>query len=288
MRSRFNVSKRVKKINSFKKYYNKVKSFFQNINQTIVIKFTLFVILFIIFVALLIYIYKNYRIRSSFEQDILQFEQLNSKTLFNIDNIILYSSASASNSVNSKSKIDISQFTDISFTIQNIENRKIVDFYICDINFSKTPELGSPYLLYKNPLNFGKLENFEVTASDSIHFEVLNSDTDIDYAKPYVLNNLSNPITLEYINKNVKKDFSIPTSTSFLTYDGRLLKEANIDITKLNCSVSFRIIIVTANGEMHKCKIGITIPLKQNKTTIYDGNILANVGVHIYPFHRIK
>ena len=288
MRSRFNGSKRAKRASAFEKCCNKFKIFVQNLDKAVLIKSVLFVILFAIFIALFAYVYGNYRIRSSFEQDVLEFEKLNSKTLFKIDGITLYSSASATASEDGKGKIDISQFTDIYFTVQNIENRKIADFYICDISFFAMPELGTPYLLYKNPLDFGKLTNTDVTSYDWVHFEVLNSDTDIDYTKPYVLNNLSNPITLEYINKNVKTDFSIPTSTSLITYDGRLLKEANVDISKLNCSLSFHIVLVTAEGESYKCKVGITIPLKQDDTTIYDGNILENTSTNIYPFYRVK
>lgn len=288
MRSRFHGSKRVRKTSSFEKYLNKTKQFVQNLDKIILLKSVLFVVLFALFLVFFITVYGNYKLKSEFERSVLEFANLNSETAFEIDNITLYSSASATASSDGNGRIDISQFTDISFTVKNLKNKKIEEFSIVDISFSTLPELGTPTLTYKNPLEFGKLTNFDVASCENINFEVLNYDKDIDYSKPYVLNNLSNPITLEYINQNVKSNFGLQTSTTSRSYDGRLLKEANVNLSNIACRLSFHILILTSDGQSYNGKVIIDIPLKQENASIYDGSILETNNVNIYPFYRIK
>ena len=62
-------------------------------------------------------------------------------------------------------------------------------------------------------------------------------------------------------------------------YDGRLLKTANVDLTKLNCGISFELIINTTNGEEYKCRIYFSIPLKLENSTILDGNVLQTISL---------
>lgn len=288
MRSRFHGSKRVRKTSSFEKYLNKTKQFVQNLDKIILLKSVLFVVLFALFLVLFITVYGNYKLKSEFERSVLEFANLNSETAFEIDNITLYSSASATASSDGNGRIDISQFTDISFTVKNLQNKKIEEFSIVDISFTTLPELGTPTLTYKNPLEFGKLTNFDVASCENINFEVLNYDKDIDYSKPYVLNNLSNPITLEYINQNVKSNFGLQTSTTSRSYDGRLLKEANVNLSNIACRLSFHILILTSDGQSYNGKVIIDIPLKQENASIYDGSILETNNVNIYPFYCIK
>lgn len=288
MRSRFHGSKRVRKRGFFEKYLDKTRRFVQNLDKVILFKSVLFVVLFVLFLVLFVTVYGNYKSKREFEDSVIEFAKLNSETVFEIDNLTLYSSASATDSSDGNGRIDISQFTDISFTIKNIKNKKIEEFSIVDISFSTLPELGTPTLTYKNPLEFGKLTNFDATSCETINFEVLNYDENIDYSKPYVLNNLSNPITLEYINKNVKTNFGLQTGTTSRSYDGRLLKEANINFSNIACRFSFHILILTSDGQNYNGQVIIDIPLKQENASIYDGSILETDNIIIYPFYRIK
>lgn len=288
MRSRFNGSKRVRRTSPFEKYLNKTKQFLINLDKVVVTKSALFLVLIVVFLFLLTTVYGNYRLKAGFERNVVEFAALNSETLFEIDDITLYSSANGTPSADGNGRIDISQFTDISFNIKNIKNRKIQELSIMNITFPTAPEIGIPTLVYKNPLEFGKLTNFDTETSDTIDFKALNSDQNINYAEPYVLNNLSNPITLEYVNNNVKSNFGISTSTTSLAYDGRLLKEANVNLANISCSISFHVQLVTSEGETYKCKVGIDIPLKLENTSIYDGNILETAEVNVYPFYCIR
>ena len=288
MRSRFHGSKRVRKTSFLEKQLQHVKYFIQNLDRIILLKSVLLIILLVILFFIAQTVLKNYLIRNGFEQNILEFASLNQETLFEVTNLTLYSSANAIDSEDGNGRIDISQFTDISFHINNIANRKITAFSISDIQFSTPPEMGNPVLHYKNPLEFGKLVSFDNSKVDTITFEVLNSDDSIHYENAYVLNNLSNPITLEYINQDIKTNFSIPSTITSLTYNGQLLKEADISLDSIAATISFHIVLVTRQGETYKCKVLIDIPLKQDNSTIYEGSILQNYQVNIYPFYRVN
>lgn len=137
--------------------------------------------------------------------------------------------------------------------------------------------LGIPVFNYKSPLEFGKL-NYNLEASNEITFEVLDSEVQ-NYEKPYIYNNLSSPITLSYVNKNIKTNYQVRNSQTSLFYDGRLLKTTNVDLTKLNCGVSFKLIISTLSGEEYQCRLHFIIPIKNETSTILDGNILEKINL---------
>lgn len=59
--------------------------------------------------------------------------------------------------------------------------------------------------------------------TDNLEFKVLN-DGDIDYSKPQIYADASNPITLEYVNENIKENHIISDISSDLTYNGEILK----------------------------------------------------------------
>lgn len=138
--------------------------------------------------------------------------------------------------------------------------------------------LGTPAFNYKNPLDFGKLTNFDIESANEINFQVLDSEVQ-NYEAPFVYNNLTSPITLAYVNKAVKANYQIRNSQTSIVYDGRLLKTANVDLTKLNCGISFELIVNTINGEEYKCRIYFSIPLKLENSTILDGNILQTISL---------
>lgn len=125
-------------------------------------------------------------------------------------------------------------------------------------------------------MEFGKLTSFDLEVSDEINFQVLDNETN-NFEKPIVYNNLSTPITLTYLNKNVKTAFQIRQNETSIIYDGRLLKSANIDLTKLICGVSFTVAIETKDNIEYQCRIYFEIPYKTDAGTILDGNILQTI-----------
>lgn len=112
------------------------------IEPIFLIKLLLIVVLYIIFFLLLNYIVSGFIANNEFGRDITAFADKNRETVFEINEIILYSSANAkvNGQANQNWSLDISQFTDLSFTISNPKNKVIQSLVIKDIEFSPVPE----------------------------------------------------------------------------------------------------------------------------------------------------
>ncbi len=121
--------------------------------------------------------------------------------------------------------------------------------------------------------------DINLESSSEIKFDVLNSDVQ-DYSVPFVYSNLSSPITLTFINKNIQSGYQIYANNTSLVYNGSLLRTANIDLTKINCGISFQIVIKTIEEECYLCNLHFLIPLKTEENHIYEGNILETISTN--------
>ncbi len=102
---------------------------------------------------------------------------------------------------------------------------------------------------------------------------------------PTLYNNLANPITLSYVNQNIKTDYTFTDTSSPITYDGSLLKKCNIQLEQLTCNLSFDILITNNLDQNFKCTVFLDIPLKTEEKTIYDGNIILEKDTNL-KFYR--
>ena len=223
------------------------------------------------------------------KSDIAQVPNLPNKDIdhtFSVNELTLYSSANATKSKSVNYGLDISQFTDISFNIQNPTGKVIKSLKICEMFFSPYPKLGNPVFIYKSPLDYGKLNSFEIPSEDEIDFKIVDEETD-NFNSPTMYNNLSTPITLTYLNLNVKENFIVRQNESSIFYDGRLLKAANIDITKLACNVSFKVKITDTSDQEYECTLDFEIPFKSEDKTILDGSIVKAMPVE-GTFYKIQ
>lgn len=209
------------------------------------------------------------------------FYEANSQIPFSIDTVTLYHSATATQNTEIKKTfmLNIHQFTDISFNINNPENIVIKKLWIDNITYSDSVQNGSVFLTYKNPLEFGKIVNTNPQHIGSIDFSVLNTNIDTNFAVPYVYNNLSNPITFEFLHKNVVENFNTSTKNMTLEYNGKLLKETNVNLENISCNVSFDVNIIDINDNQYTSKLKIPIKLTNNNSSIYEGELLETVDV---------
>ncbi len=256
--------------------------------------FLLLILLSIMFV-LSTTVYAELTNRLCIEESMARFSKLNSKNIFSIDKILMFSSASSENNeVVNKAlwDINISQYTDIAIYINNnAENgltseNTINSLYIDNVNFFESPSLGTPNLCYKNVNNFGKYEyNPDNIITDALHFEVVNDN--IDYEKPQSYIDVSSPICLTYINKNIKENTILSDISNPLIYDGSLLKRANIALGNISAGVSFDIHIINNLNQHFICNASINIPLSSDTSSIYDGYIKQELHNNT-AFYRIK
>ena len=263
-----------------------------------IIKLIITIALIILCVVTITNIINIYVINKKFSENIDQIARLNSKTVFSIDRIYLYSSADASSNETTKPVWDLNilQFTDIALYINNRSEEGVTyentikEITIDNIKFNNL-QTGTPNLYYKNVNDFAKLTNLEENKiNDSIEFDIVNSG-DIDYSKPTLYSNCQNPITLEYVNSEMKEYTIISDISTPLVYDGSLLKKAGILLSQMKCTLSFTITIINNYNQKFVATVYIDIPLEDsmNNTSIYDGKIVKNIeNTNLVKFVRVE
>lgn len=263
-----------------------------------IIKLIITIALIILCVVTITNIINIYVINKKFSENIDQIARLNSKTVFSIDRIYLYSSADAISNETTKPVWDLNilQFTDIALYINNRSEEGVTyentikEITIDNIKFNNL-QTGTPNLYYKNVNDFAKLTNLEENKiNDSIEFDIVNSG-DIDYSKPTLYSNCQNPITLEYVNSEMKEDTIISDISTPLVYDGSLLKKAGILLSQMKCTLSFTITIINNYNQKFVATVYIDIPLEDsmNNTSIYDGKIVKNIeNTNLVKFVRVE
>lgn len=239
------------------------------------------IILFIIVIFLGSLVFNKYILKKNFEESILSFANKNASTIFEIKNISLFSSCDAKNKNISASNYTIEnlyQYTDMAIFISNNSGEKNLEntfkkVSIENINFTTSPSLGQPNLYFKSINNFSKSEILDDNLiTDKLDFEI-TSENEANLDKPILYNNLANPITLSYVNSNIKNDYTITDTSSPITYDGSLLRKCNVPLSSISCKLSFDIFITNNLDQEFKSSVYIDIPLENENKTIYDGNI---------------
>ena len=224
---------------------------------------------------------------------------LNNKTVFSIDKMTLYSSGFATKNQENKPvwNLNIGQFTDISLKINNRSHENGVSYentikslYIDNIKYNNVT-IGNQSLHYKYLGDFGKVTaNESNKINDKLVYDVVKSG-EIDLTEPKIYANADNPIILEYVNSNLKTNEIISDTNTEVVYDGTLLKNTNIPLDKMKCTLSFTIHIINYYNQEYRATVYVDIPITNtiNNTTIYDGKlekVLENTN--LIRFFRIK
>ena len=258
----------------------------------IILKILLIILLFsIVFLVIIIYFKKP--INNFFTKNEIE-KITEEKTIFSIDKITFFSSATADINASANISIDnLSQYTDFALYINNLnssseltEKNTVKELYITNIQFNKLPELGTPNLYYKNINNFATNDfNLENKIENTLNFNI-TSNNNLNYEIPTLYNNCSNPITISYINSNILDTFTIANSNSTFNYNGTLLKKCNILLSSIACNLSFDIILTNNLDEKYKTTVNIDIPLYNENTSIYQDYLLLNSNVN-FIFEKI-
>ena len=256
----------------------------------IIIIFLLIILLFILSYLL----FNKYILKKNFENNILSFANKNNTPIFKINNITTFSNCDAKNKTSSASNFTIEnlyQYTDIAIFLKtdteyNMENT-LKKVSISNIKFDEPPSLGQPKLYFKSLNQFAKSEfNEENVINDKLDFTISSADeTNLD--TPILYNNLANPITLSYVNSNIKTDYTITDTSSPITYDSSLLKRCNVLLSDISCKLSFDIFITNNLDEEFKSTVYMDIPLQNGENSIYQGAITKKDETD-YTFYRYK
>lgn len=265
------------------------------------IKFFLILCSLIIIIALSLFVIPNWLGRNRFTDELSNFA--NKSSVFSLSKIYCYSSASGINNTEGKAMwdVNVSQYTDVALglSINNVNNDltnnlgdsdlQVVDtspkysiskIYIDNISFSNN-NTGALSLSYIPILNFGLISNEELTnpaeQQSKIDFNIVD-DKEIllnnIVREPSIDKNLILPITLRYLNSNIKVNHTITNIEEKLSFDGSILKRASIPLSSIKNEVTFTIHIVTDSSEeyMYPIHLQITLQNEDNSKNIYDGS----------------
>ncbi len=262
--------------------------------KTIAIIIIFILLILLIFLAYLLF--QKYVLKTNFENDVLSFANKNDEVIFKIDKITLFSNCDTKNKTGSSSNFTIEnlyQYTDMAIFInstskeeKNLKNtfKKVI---LDNIQYTTPPELGQPKLYFKGFNQFAKsdiIDENEIT--QNLDF-IITSENEANLDTPTLYNNLANPITLSYVNQNIKSDYTITDTSTPITYDGSLLKKCNVSLSSIACKLSFDIYITNNLDEEFKCSVFIDVPLQNGEKSLYDGNVNVTKNTN-FIFYRYK
>lgn len=158
---------------------------------------------------------------------------------------------------------------------------------IQNIQFNTKPNLGEPNLYFKSIHQFSKSELIdENQIQDHLDFSISSEDS-ANLDTPTLYNNLANPITLTYINSNIKTDYTITDTSVPITYDGSLLKRCNVSLQNIQARVSFDIYITNNLDQKFKSSVYLDIPLENEENSILNGSIIERKTINT-TFYRYE
>ena len=248
-----------------------------------------FVILIILTLVLLLlyynFVFSKTFAKNKFANEMIEISDENENPIFTIQKILLYSSANAIDHSENQSLKDMSicQFTDLSIYIDNrqsvselTEENTVKELYIDNINMTSNSDKGSKLLNYKNPLSFGKYKELEESQNNRIDFKIINTNQENEnnnYDEPTFYTDCSNPITLGYLNNDILTNYSVSADSKTVSFNGKVLKEANINLDDINYTLNFTIHIVNKQNQKFAYNMKLDVNLNDDNGGIYNGYV---------------
>ena len=263
--------------------------------------FTILIItLFIVFLLYYNLVFSVVFARNTFANEMIEISDENEDPIFTVQKILLYSSANAIDNSEDQSLKDMSiyQYTDISIYIDNMstiseltDENTIKQLYIDDIVATSNADMGTKILNYKNPLNFGKYEMIETPENNRIDFNIVNTNSENennDYSNPTFYTDCSNPISLGYLNKNILTNYSVSNGSNTVSFNGKVLQEANINLEDINYTLNFNIHIVNNLHQKFVYHMKLDVNLDDGNGGIYNGYVFKgkNTAGNEYRFFK--
>ncbi len=245
----------------------------------------LLISIFIIFLLYYNFILISSFAKNKFANEMIEIADENENSIFNVQRILLYSNATAIDHSDDQSlkNMSISQYSDISIYIDNtsyitdLTNENTVkELYIDNIVMKSNSDIGTKILNYKNPLNFGKYIEMKTPINNRIDFNIINTNSENenhDYSAPTFYTDCSNPITLGYLNKDLLTNYSAVDASNTVSFNGKVLKEANVDLNDINYTVNFKIHIVNNLNQKFVYDMSIDVNLNDDNGGIYNGYV---------------
>ena len=221
--------------------------------------------------------------RNNFANQMIELSDENETSVFNIQKVLLYSDANAidNSEDHSLKNMSICQFTDLSIYLDNSSSNTelssentVKELYIDNINITSKSDVGTKILNYKNPMNFGKYKNIKELDNGRIDFKVINTNQENEsqnYSEPTFYTDCSNPMTLGYLNKDIVTNYSVSDASKSISFNGKVLKEANVNLDDINYTLNFTIHIVNNLNQKFAYNMKLDVNLNDDNGGIYNG-----------------
>ena len=232
-------------------------------------------------------LYKHF-MKEKFADNVVKIAEGNENAVFKVHKVMLYSSANAVDVTDTQALqgLHISQYTDIAIFLDNtsyiydLTNENTVNqLYIDNIQIKVNGALGHPLLNYKNALDFAKYKDLQEPVDGRIDFNVMNTNSENesnDYSTPTFYTDCSNPITLGFMNKDIVTDYAVSEGSNTVSFNGKILQEANVNLQDINYTLSFNINIVNNQNEKFIYNMKLNVDLSGNDGGIYKGYLYDN------------
>ena len=227
----------------------------------------LLIALFIVFILYYNFVFSEVLARNSFANQMIEIADENENPIFSVQRVLLYSSANAIDNSDDLSlkNMSISQFTDISIYIDNLA--KVSE--LTDENTVKE--------LYIDNIN----EDVQVPENNRIDFNIVNTNSENenhDYSTPTFYTDCSNPISLGYLNKDILTNYAATQEANTISFNGKVLQEANVNLNDISYVLSFRINIVNNLGEKFVYNMSLDVNLNDDSNSIYNGYVYKGIN----------
>ena len=238
--------------------------------------------------------------KDEFSNQVEKIAEQNENPIFKIQKILIYSSANAIDKSENESLQDLSilQYSDIAITIDNTSTvydltseNTIKELYIDNISITTGSDKGHQYVNYKSALDFAKYKEIEPLNNDKIEYNIVSTNDEnshTDYETPTFYADCSNPITLEYMNEDIITNYSASSDSNTISFNGKVLQEAGIDLNDINYNLNFTIHIVNNLNEEFICPVRLQVDLSGDDGGIYKGYKYDNTSVSGYEYNFIK
>ena len=133
-----------------------------------------------------------------------------------------------------------------------------------------------------------ELENYK---NDGILYRVVNTNSkndDARYDEPVFYTDCSNPISLGYINKNILENCAVSSTGGSISFDGSILKGANVDLDTLKTQITFTVHVKNNYNEEFICNISIDNDLNTPAREIDSGYLLKVLTDHEFKFLKVS
>lgn len=265
------------------------------------VKITLPILCLIILAILYIdsqFIFGERRTRNQFVRELLPIAEANKEPIFCVSKIIKYSSADASDNTTEQNLQDLSihQYSDMAIYIDNLreeltEENTVKELYLDDFNIDLGYSYGAPTLFYKNPLEISKyriIDENEIQDELTYHIIYTNQENqNSDYETPTFFADCSNPITIGYVNKNVKEHYQVTKENGLVSFDGRIFNNMDLNLKDLSPKISFTIHLRNNLDQKFICKMSVNLPLETEEGSVKSGYIIQIADeIKSYPFFR--